>query len=74
MAPAAIRRRAPQRCRLDVLPAPRGKITDEDQRGVEPPGWSRHLLVRRSLTRNAKGEPELSYYLCWPRPGRPTRS
>ena len=32
--------------------------------GTEPPGWSRYLLVRRSLTRNAKGEPELAYYLC----------
>jgi len=30
----------------------------------EPPGWSRYLLVRRSLTRNAKGELELAYYLC----------
>ena len=29
-----------------------------------PPGWSRWLLVRRSLTRNAKGEHELAYYLC----------
>ena len=28
------------------------------------PGWSRWLLVRRSLTRNAKGELELVYYLC----------
>ena len=32
--------------------------------GTEPPGWSRYLLVRRSLTRNAKGELELAYYLC----------
>ena len=30
----------------------------------EPPGWSRYLLVRRSPTRNAKGELELAYYLC----------
>jgi SRSO17 transposase len=30
----------------------------------EPPGWSRYLLVRRSLTRTAKDEPELAYYLC----------
>lgn len=30
----------------------------------EPPGWSRYLLVRRSLTRNAKGELELACYLC----------
>jgi len=30
-----------------------------------PPGWSRYLLVRRSLTRNAKGELELAYYLCF---------
>ena len=30
----------------------------------EPPAWSRYLLVRRSLTRNAKGELELAYYLC----------
>jgi hypothetical protein len=29
-----------------------------------PPGWSRWLLVRRSLTRNAKGELELACYLC----------
>jgi len=29
-----------------------------------PPGWSRHLLVRRALTRNPKGEHELAYYLC----------
>ncbi len=29
-----------------------------------PPGWSRHLLVRRSLTRNSKDEHELAYYLC----------
>jgi SRSO17 transposase len=29
-----------------------------------PPGWSRHLLVRRSLTRDSKGEHELAYYLC----------
>src|SRR5215472_7963044 len=29
-----------------------------------PPGWSRHLLARRALTRNAKGERELAYYLC----------
>ncbi len=29
-----------------------------------PPGWSRWLLVRRSLARNAKGELELAYYLC----------
>ena len=29
-----------------------------------PPGWSRWLLVRRSLTRNSKGEHELAYYLC----------
>ncbi|MBV9208011.1 MAG: IS701 family transposase [Actinobacteria bacterium] len=29
-----------------------------------PPGWSRYLLVRRSLTRNGRGEHELAYYLC----------
>jgi SRSO17 transposase len=29
-----------------------------------PPGWSRWLLVRRSLTPNNKGELELAYYLC----------
>ncbi|MEV0705922.1 IS701 family transposase [Saccharopolyspora sp. NPDC050389] len=29
-----------------------------------PPGWARWLLVRRSLTRNSKGEHELAYYLC----------
>jgi SRSO17 transposase len=32
--------------------------------GTEPPGWSRYLLARRSLTRNAKGERELASYLC----------
>jgi SRSO17 transposase len=32
--------------------------------GTEPPGWSRYLLARRSLTRNAKGDHELAYYLC----------
>jgi SRSO17 transposase len=32
--------------------------------GTEPAGWSRYLLVRRSLTRNAKGELELACYLC----------
>ena len=32
--------------------------------GGEPPGWSRCLLVRRSLTRNAKDELELACYLC----------
>jgi SRSO17 transposase len=32
--------------------------------GTEPPGWSRYLLVRRSLTPDAKGELELAYYLC----------
>jgi SRSO17 transposase len=32
--------------------------------GTEPPGWQRFLLVRRSLTRNAKDELELAYYLC----------
>jgi SRSO17 transposase len=37
-------------------------VPDED--GTAPPGWTRYLLVRRSLTRNAKGEPELAYYLC----------
>ena len=28
------------------------------------PGWSRWLLVRRSLTPNTKGTYELAYYLC----------
>jgi len=32
--------------------------------GSEPAGWSRYLLARRSLTSNAKGEPEHAYYLC----------
>jgi SRSO17 transposase len=32
--------------------------------GSEPPGWSRYLLARRSLTPIAKGELELAYYLC----------
>jgi SRSO17 transposase len=39
--------------------------------GGEPPGWSRYLLVRRSLTRNAKGELELAYYLCCAPAGTP---
>jgi SRSO17 transposase len=30
-----------------------------------PPGWSRHLLVRRALTRTSNGEHELAYYLCF---------
>jgi SRSO17 transposase len=29
-----------------------------------PAGWSRWLLVRRSLTPNSKGKHELAYYLC----------
>src|SRR5262249_22565940 len=37
-------------------------LPDED--GAAPPGWARYLLVRRSLTRNARGELELAYYLC----------
>jgi SRSO17 transposase len=37
-------------------------VPDED--GTAPPGWTRYLLVRRSLTRNATGEPELACYLC----------
>ena len=32
--------------------------------GTEPPGWSRFLLVRRSLTPDAKGALELAWYLC----------
>jgi SRSO17 transposase len=36
-------------------------LPDDDS---TPPGWSRHLLVRRALARNAKGEHELAYYLC----------
>jgi SRSO17 transposase len=32
--------------------------------GTAPPGWSRYLLIRRSITRNAKGQRELAYYLC----------
>jgi SRSO17 transposase len=36
----------------------------EDPEYTTPPGWSRWLLVRRALTRNAKGEHELAYYLC----------
>jgi hypothetical protein len=39
--------------------------------GSEPPGWSRYLLARRSLTRNAKGELELAYYLCCAPAGTP---
>ena len=37
----------------------------------EPPGWSRYLLARRSLTRNAKGELELACYLCCAPAGTP---
>ena len=37
-------------------------VPDDD--GTAPPGWTRYLLVRRSLTRNARGELELAYYLC----------
>jgi SRSO17 transposase len=36
-------------------------LPDDD--GI-PPGWSRHLLARRALTRNGKDERELAYYLC----------
>jgi SRSO17 transposase len=32
--------------------------------GTAPPGWSRYLLIRRSLARNAKGEHEPACYLC----------
>jgi SRSO17 transposase len=32
--------------------------------GTEPPGWSRFLLARRSLTPSSKGELELACYLC----------
>jgi SRSO17 transposase len=39
--------------------------------GGEPAGWSRYLLVRRSLTRNAKDELELAYYLCCAPAGTP---
>jgi SRSO17 transposase len=39
--------------------------------GGEPPGWSRYLLVRRSLTRNAKGDLELACYLCCAPAGTP---
>ena len=39
--------------------------------GGEPPGWSRYLLARRSLTANAKGELELAYYLCCAPAGTP---
>ena len=39
--------------------------------GTEPPGWSRNLLVRRSLTPDAKGELELAYYLCCAPAGTP---
>ena len=35
-----------------------------DPEDSTPPGWSRQLLVRRSLARNGKGEYELAYYLC----------
>jgi SRSO17 transposase len=39
--------------------------------GSEPAGWSRYLLVRRSLPRNAKDELELAYYLCCAPAGTP---
>jgi len=39
--------------------------------GSEPAGWSRYLLVRRSLTGNGKGELELAYYLCCAPAGTP---
>ena len=39
--------------------------------GGEPAGWSRYLLVRRSLTRNAKDEAELACYLCCAPAGTP---
>jgi len=39
--------------------------------GSEPPGWSRYLLVRRSLARNAKGKLELAYHLCCAPAGMP---
>jgi len=39
--------------------------------GTEPPGWSRCLLVRRSLVRNGKDEHELAYYLCCAPAGTP---
>ena len=39
--------------------------------GGEPPGWSRYLLARRSLTANAKGELELACYLCCAPAGTP---
>src|SRR5215475_15131668 len=39
--------------------------------GSEPVGWSRYLLVRRSLTSNAKDEHELAYYLCCAPAGTP---
>jgi SRSO17 transposase len=39
--------------------------------GGGPAGWSRHLLVRRSLVRNAKDELELAYYLCCAPSGTP---
>ena len=38
--------------------------------GTEP-AWSRYLLARRSLTRDAKGEHELAYYLCCAPAGTP---
>ena len=41
------------------------------QDGSEPPGWSRFLLVRRSLARDAKDEHELAYYLCCAPAGTP---
>ena len=39
--------------------------------GGEPAGWTRYLLVRRSLTRNAKDEAELACYLCCAPAGTP---
>ena len=44
-------------------------LPDDD--GTASPGWIRYLLVRRSLTRNAKDELELAYYLCCAPAGTP---
>ena len=55
-----LRRRAPKAPGSSTGPSPPCRATQD----TTPPGWSRWLLVRRALARNAKGELELAYYLC----------
>ena len=42
--------------------------------GGEPPGWSRYLLVRRSLTATPRASTSLPTTCAAPRQGPPTRS